>query len=658
MKRTMKITQNNKYPVPDITADAAPDRKSARRRAAKAVVCFMISAAIAFAACGLLYKYDNKYTGSDARAVNGVIFPDESRLNAGSVIWLIYEWEFFPGTSADDLSGYRVYADIGGEDRMSHGNGVYRMTLMLPEHRESYAIELQEIFSASRVYINNELKAQTGDPSPDRYKARTGVKTVNFEASGMTEIMIETADHSWIYSGMTYAPAFGRADAVSAMHDRQLVIRTALFILAFAGSCLSVVFCAGAGRRNRSRNISYIAVFVSVCAASGSILMHMLCETAIQPWYTAEVASYYTLMLFVTALCCDFCGTGIQLKAVLTAPCMIGAAAAVITCAAASSVPEQAMMAFSYYSGALKIYCAVLITGTAVRSLYVKREHAMATICIAAVFSACLLSDRLHPLYEPVYTCWFEVLGGLFAAGLLAAAMWRDAVKAYRLRNVYEETSFYMKQRFKMQKEQYRRLRESVKVSRRVFHDMRHHVRTLREMAENGQLENIKAYLDVYEPRLEAARVPVWSENQAADAVINYYEAAAQKVKADYDAVFAVPPDIDISDDEMCVILGNLLENAVNAVSKEPEGKRAIKLRGRFTDGRLLILVENSYTGTPDVRNGVYMSSSHEGPGIGIGSVRVIAHKYGGLSDFTSGDGVFRAEIMIPAHTVNNKNIS
>ena len=56
--------------------------------------------------------------------------------------------------------------------------------------------------------------------------------------------------------------------------------------------------------------------------------------------------------------------------------------------------------------------------------------------------------------------------------------------------------------------------------------------------------------------------------------------------------------------------------------------------------------------------NGVYMSSSHEGPGIGIGSVRVIAHKYGGLSDFTSGDGLFRAEIMIPAHTVNNKNIS
>ena len=67
MKRTMKITQNNKYTVPDITADAAPDRKSARRRAAKAVVCFMISATIAFAACGLLYKYDNKYTGSDAR---------------------------------------------------------------------------------------------------------------------------------------------------------------------------------------------------------------------------------------------------------------------------------------------------------------------------------------------------------------------------------------------------------------------------------------------------------------------------------------------------------------------------------------------------------------------------------------------------------------
>ena len=133
---------------------------------------------------------------------------------------------------------------------------------------------------------------------------------------------------------------------------------------------------------------------------------------------------------------------------------------------------------------------------------------------------------------------------------------------------------------------------------------------------------------------------------------------ASVKVKADYDAVFAVPPDIDISDDEMCVILGNLLENAVNAVSKEPEEKRAIKLRGRFTDGRLLILVENSYTGTPDVRNGVYMSSSHEGPGIGIGSVRVIARKYGGLSDFTAGDGLFRAEIMIPAHTVNNKNIS
>lgn len=121
---------------------------------------------------------------------------------------------------------------------------------------------------------------------------------------------------------------------------------------------------------------------------------------------------------------------------------------------------------------------------------------------------------------------------------------------------------------------------------------------------------------------------------------------ALQKLKGV--CVIAVPPDLNFPDDELCILLSNLLENAVEALSRQTEGEKELYLRGDFRDGRLGLVVRNSFSGQVHLRNERYVSTKHEGFGLGLASVRTIEEKYGGLTSFSVEDGFFQASVWVP----------
>ena len=99
---------------------------------------------------------------------------------------------------------------------------------------------------------------------------------------------------------------------------------------------------------------------------------------------------------------------------------------------------------------------------------------------------------------------------------------------------------------------------------------------------------------------------------------------------------------------DLCLVLSNLLENALDASLRTAPARRRIALTAYLHGNSLvLIQVENTYDGVIREKDGVFLSSKRKGDGVGIQSVRHIAEKSGGVSTVTYQDGLFCAKVML-----------
>lgn len=200
-----------------------------------------------------------------------------------------------------------------------------------------------------------------------------------------------------------------------------------------------------------------------------------------------------------------------------------------------------------------------------------------------------------------------------------------------------------------MQQQRYENLKTSIEEVRQARHDMRHHLNQLSALADEEDWDGLKAYLSE-----ASSRIPVLDtglcENRAADSVIGYYCALARQNAIPFITQLDLPAQIPVSEMDMCLVLSNLLENALEASLRTAPPRRQIKVTS-YLHGRslLLIQVENAFDGAIREKNHLFQSSKRKGAGIGTQSIRHIAEKSGGASTFTYQDGIFYARIMLRA---------
>ena len=198
-----------------------------------------------------------------------------------------------------------------------------------------------------------------------------------------------------------------------------------------------------------------------------------------------------------------------------------------------------------------------------------------------------------------------------------------------------------------MQQERYDNLRMAIEEARQARHDMRHHFRQLSVMAEAGELERIKEYLFEATNRIPDLDMH-FCENRAADSVIGYYCVMAKLQNIPFHAKIDLPLQVPVDEISMCLVLSNLLENALEASIKTAEPKRKIIVEAYMHADRLLLIqVENSFDGEVRMKNNTFLSSKRKGNGVGIQSVRHISEKSGGANAFTYENGVFTAKVML-----------
>ena len=138
-----------------------------------------------------------------------------------------------------------------------------------------------------------------------------------------------------------------------------------------------------------------------------------------------------------------------------------------------------------------------------------------------------------------------------------------------------------------------------------------------------------------------------WCENYAVNTMVNYYVDEARKSGVDISVSMAVPQKLSMNEAEFCSVLGNLLENALDACREYTGSNPFIRLRAKEENSHLALTVDNSCSSAPVEENGRFHSTKHYGIGTGTASVRSIAEHYHGVVTFRYADQCFFASVFL-----------
>ena len=203
-----------------------------------------------------------------------------------------------------------------------------------------------------------------------------------------------------------------------------------------------------------------------------------------------------------------------------------------------------------------------------------------------------------------------------------------------------------------MQTVQYENLQEKITEARRAKHDVRHHIAVMQGYLNNKDYAALNDYLNRYGRSLPDDSPIRFCENTAADAVLLYFAQQAKNSGIDYAVKAEIPQNIGISETDISVLLGNLLENALDACKAENGGEKKIIVRADVLGGSLCITVDNTFTGElKKTADGKLISTKHRGEGLGTSSVKSIAEKYGGICRFEKKEGFFYASVLCRSNT-------
>ena len=198
-----------------------------------------------------------------------------------------------------------------------------------------------------------------------------------------------------------------------------------------------------------------------------------------------------------------------------------------------------------------------------------------------------------------------------------------------------------------MESRRYMELRNYLEQTRHLRHDFRQHLHVIAGLTDAGRLEELKSYLRQYESELSETRSTLCA-NAAVDALAGHYAQEAQQSSVPIEWTLELPKLLPMPEADLCMLLGNLVENALHASQKLPPEQRQVRVLARMLSPAMLgIVVENRYDGVLREKDGTLHSTKHEGQGIGLVSIRTVVRKYHGELTVETENHVFRANVLL-----------
>ena len=195
----------------------------------------------------------------------------------------------------------------------------------------------------------------------------------------------------------------------------------------------------------------------------------------------------------------------------------------------------------------------------------------------------------------------------------------------------------------------YREVENMYRQIRGWRHDYRNHIQTMKVLAANGDMDALKAYLDELDTDLNIVDTVVKTGNPMADAILNSKISLARSRNIPTQVDAHIPVKLKMSELDLCCIIGNLFDNAMEASMALPEEKRLIRVYMDMKGTQLYISFTNFTAAKKLSKVGRgFKTSKGEGHGFGLVRMDDIVSRYDGYLSRNSEDGAFTTEILIP----------
>ena len=242
------------------------------------------------------------------------------------------------------------------------------------------------------------------------------------------------------------------------------------------------------------------------------------------------------------------------------------------------------------------------------------------SIVLCVALSSGLICFGYLNLYEPMnLLLYIALLISIFAMNGICFKLLDITHEKMSAQRKYDELHCQLS----LQVEQYRRISNNMEATRRMRHDLKHHMIT------------IQGFL------------PKLCDNAVVNTVADYYRMLSAEQDICFSARIAIPADLAVQDIDLSVLIGNLLENAFDAALLVEGEARFIRFNMACFGKMLAVTVDNGFNGTVKMEAGRYLSTKDQHSGFGLASVEAIAEKYSGGVEFTHEAEVFHSSVML-----------
>lgn len=278
------------------------------------------------------------------------------------------------------------------------------------------------------------------------------------------------------------------------------------------------------------------------------------------------------------------------------------------------------------------IICILLFLGR-------ERMYKRASIAYSVLFCA----SELMLLYAAIRQPGQELLMALLAVLLLLVGMGNSSY----IRKKYEER--FMEYQAQALSRQVEEVKEIYTTMRGWRHDYHNHMQKLKAHIAANQWQEAGSYLDLLDEDLRQVKVKYQTGNVNLDAILNSKLSLAEKEAVDVNCKVELYEELSISDIDLCVLMGNLIDNAVESCALMPgDKKKFLRIYICVRRSQLYIAVTNATGEVIRKLDQEYISQKRGNHGHGLKRIDAIVEKYQGYIKRANEPGVFSTEIMLP----------
>ena len=281
-------------------------------------------------------------------------------------------------------------------------------------------------------------------------------------------------------------------------------------------------------------------------------------------------------------------------------------------------------------------------SGGAMRSLSV-------LVILSMVGAVTLSEQKVLPLDEDLVGTWI-----ILSMVLMFAILF---YRVNRQREMESEIARLKQEQAEIVERDYQALRRTYEGNAKLYHDLHNHIEAIYQCLLQGDTEEAARYCEDLRTPVREISQTVWTGDKALDYLISSKLALAEQEHIKTKVNIEYPHNTNIRSVDLTTILGNLLDNALEAAQAAPDGLRFLNLTIRRINAMLIIKVENGYGHDLKREDGKLLTtkSNRAFHGWGLKSVQTAADRYDGTISTDDKDGIFQSVVTLSFQAIKTK---